>query len=432
MSPEQAAGRPVGPASDIFNLGLNLCAILTGKPAFNPQNFAGVGALDAVRNAEVTPPRKRNSRLPRVLEAVCLRSLAGRPEDRYDSARDLAADLENWLDDEPVSAYREPVTVRVGRWSRQNRTFVISTLAVLGFGVIGLAGFASILAGKNRELDKQRLQAVEQRNLALKAEKTAKNEETKAKNSESESRAMLDFLESKVLAAARPRDWEGGLGIDATIRAALDAAEPGIRGSFGDQPKVEASIPNTLGTSYLYLGDAGLAIRQFERAVAARRQILGPDSSESLKAMNNLAYAYRDAGRFSDALPLLEETLNRSTAVLGFDHPVALDVMNNLAGAYRETNRLDDALRLNEETLRRRKATLGPDHPDTLASLSYVARTHYWAGRFAVAVPLYEETLKRRRAKLGFSHADTLLTMNDLATAYYVANNPRGYHSSSD
>ena len=207
------------------------------------------------------------------MEAICLKSLAAQAEDRYGSARDLGRDLENWLGDEPVSAYGEPMAGRVGRWLRRHRTLVISTAAVLVFGVICLTGFASVLAGKNseldarnRELDGQRKQALEERNKALTAEQAAKDDETKAKNSESESRAVLEFFENRVLAAVRPKDWEGGLGIDATIRAAVDAAEPGIRESFADQPRVEASIRNALGQSYLYLGEAALATRQFERA----------------------------------------------------------------------------------------------------------------------------------------------------------------------
>ena len=80
-----------------------------------------------------------------------------------------------------------------------------------------------------------------------------------------------------MLAAARPKDQEGGLGIDATIRAAVDAAEPEIEKSFADQPTVEASIRHTLGESYLYLGELAPAIRQHQRALALRRRILGPD-----------------------------------------------------------------------------------------------------------------------------------------------------------
>src|SRR5262249_59000572 len=96
-----------------------------------------------------------------------------------------------------------------------------------------------------------------------------------AERSAAEARAVLGFFQQKVLAAARPKDQEAGLGIDATIRAAVDAAEPGIEASFAGQPTVEAAIRDTLGSSYLYLGERAPAIREHERAVSLRRRALG-------------------------------------------------------------------------------------------------------------------------------------------------------------
>ena len=61
---------------------------------------------------------------------------------------------------------------------------------------------------------------------------------------------MLIFFNEKVLAAARPKNQEGGLGVDATVRAAIDSAEPQIGPAFHDKPLVEASIRETLGLTY--------------------------------------------------------------------------------------------------------------------------------------------------------------------------------------
>ena len=60
MSPEQARGEPVGPAGDIFSLGLVLYAILTGKSAFEESSFRGADRLKAVREAAIVPPRGRD------------------------------------------------------------------------------------------------------------------------------------------------------------------------------------------------------------------------------------------------------------------------------------------------------------------------------------------------------------------------------------
>ena len=65
--------------------------------------------------------------------------------------------------------------------------------------------------------------------------------------------------------------------------------------------------------------------------------------------MNNLAFAYKDAGRLDKALPLFKETLRLRTVKLGADHPDTLTSMNNLAWGYRDASRLDKSLPLFEQ-----------------------------------------------------------------------------------
>ncbi len=139
MSPEQAKGDAAGPASDIFNLGLIVYAILTGKPAFDAASFRAGDPLQAVRAAAVVPPRSREPRLSRALEAICLKALATRPEDRYASARHLARDVESWMGDEPVTAWREPLPTRLARWGRRHKTLVAAFGLSLATAVAGLS-----------------------------------------------------------------------------------------------------------------------------------------------------------------------------------------------------------------------------------------------------------------------------------------------------
>src|SRR5205823_7247278 len=104
--------------------------LLTGQVPFHGNDMRGV--LEKVQKGDFPPPRRVNSQIPRTLEAICLKAMALRPGDRYDSALDLAADVEHWLADEPVSAWREPLRVRVGRWARRHQSFV----AALAAGVL--------------------------------------------------------------------------------------------------------------------------------------------------------------------------------------------------------------------------------------------------------------------------------------------------------
>jgi serine/threonine-protein kinase len=132
MPPEQALGEHgrVGIRSDVFALGAMLYALLTGKAPFRDLEQAKLG--------DFTAPRQVNALTPRALEAVCIKALAVRPEERYASARALSEDVEHWLADEPVSAYSEPVADRVRRWGRRNRALVTSGVALLLASVAGL------------------------------------------------------------------------------------------------------------------------------------------------------------------------------------------------------------------------------------------------------------------------------------------------------
>jgi serine/threonine-protein kinase len=173
MSPEQAAGEDVGPASDVYGLGATLYALLTGEPPFAGHD--GRAVLAQVRGGRPEPPRRRNPGVPAALEAVCLKAMAPRPEDRYGSALELAADVERWLADEPVTAYREPRGVRAWRWVRRHRTVMTAAAALVLTGMAALAiGF--VLVSKERDAkEAARGDAVAARNAESQAHKRTRD-----------------------------------------------------------------------------------------------------------------------------------------------------------------------------------------------------------------------------------------------------------------
>jgi tetratricopeptide (TPR) repeat protein/tRNA A-37 threonylcarbamoyl transferase component Bud32 len=130
MAPEQAAGRwdLVGPPTDVYGLGATLYELLTGVAPFRGP---ALDVLGRVRRGTFEAPRQVSKRVPPALEAVCLKAMALRAEGRYPSAKALGQDVERWLADEPVSAWREPLRVRARRWARRHRTGVSTAAAVL-------------------------------------------------------------------------------------------------------------------------------------------------------------------------------------------------------------------------------------------------------------------------------------------------------------
>jgi serine/threonine-protein kinase len=173
MSPEQARGDwdSVGIASDIYSLGSTLFYVLTGRVPYDGRTSADVVAR--VREGRFTPPRQINADVPGALDAVCQKAMALDPAGRYATAKALAEDIERWLADEPVSAWREPLAARVRRWGRRHRTAVtaVAVALVVGFALLAIYGYR--LDRKNTQLQEAiagetaaRIHAEEQQELA--------------------------------------------------------------------------------------------------------------------------------------------------------------------------------------------------------------------------------------------------------------------------
>ena len=120
MAPEQARGqgRFVGPAADVWALGVILYECLTGVRPFTGDGHLAL--LVRVLETEPEPVREANPAVPRDLAVVCHRCLQKKPGDRYPSAGELAADLARFLAGRPVVARPLPARVLASRWVRRH------------------------------------------------------------------------------------------------------------------------------------------------------------------------------------------------------------------------------------------------------------------------------------------------------------------------
>ena len=187
-----------------------------------------------------------------------------------------------------------------------------------------------------------------------------------------------------------------------------------------DHPSTLASR-NNLANAYRDAGRLDEAIALHKQTLEDRARILGPHHPDTLISHHNLAGAYQDAGRLDEAIALFEQTLEDSTHTLGPHHPYTLTTRNSLASAYQDAGRLNDAIALHKQNLEDRARILGPDHRDTLASRNNLASAYQDAGRLNDAIALYEQNLEDSTRILGPHHPHTLTTRNNLANAYQAA-----------
>jgi tetratricopeptide (TPR) repeat protein len=146
MAPEQARGQQelMSTRTDVYSLGATLYALLAGAPAFVGKNL--IETLRKVESAAPEPLTYKGSPVPLDLWIICEKSLAKRPDDRYESAGALADDLDRFLKGFPISARAVGTTTRLVRWSQRNpiiaaligtvaATLVIATIVSLALAV---------------------------------------------------------------------------------------------------------------------------------------------------------------------------------------------------------------------------------------------------------------------------------------------------------
>lgn len=180
MSPEQATGQVelTSSASDVYSLGATLFCLLTnavpvehtgdmesaGTPKLSSEQatqslrefradvktVVHVGGSARIRNH--CSPRSVIPSIPAALDAICRRAMEDRAELRYASAEGLAADVEAWLADQPVSVLSESRFQKARRWLKRRPVFAGTMLGSVGIAVIAMAVTLQILAEKNRDI----------------------------------------------------------------------------------------------------------------------------------------------------------------------------------------------------------------------------------------------------------------------------------------
>jgi serine/threonine-protein kinase len=377
MSPEQAGGdlERLGPRSDVYSLGATLYCLLTGR---QPVEGDDVGAvLRAVQKGDFPPPRRLDPALDPALEAVCLKAMAPRAEDRYPAPRALAEDIEHWMADEPVAAWREPWRRRARRWERRHRTAVMAAASGL---LVALAGMFSVLvvqARANSELTRSNNALAEANErererfaLAMDAVKLFHGEVSE------------DFLlKEKPFAALRTKLLRGAAGFYTKLEGLLAGqTDRPSRMALAQAYDELAELTDKIGSK-----PEALAVRR--KALAVRRVLTdGPEADAATRT---------DEARGWIAVGSLQRDTGDTSGALA---------------SYKEARRLTDELEATAGSDVQVQAVLGQAH-------NLLGRLLQHTATQAEALAAFERALAIRK-KLAHARPELVLFQADLAASY--------------
>jgi serine/threonine protein kinase/tetratricopeptide (TPR) repeat protein len=476
MSPEQAgvSTLDVDTRTDVYSLGVLLYELLTGTTPLEAKRLrqAALAEMQRLICEEESPrPSSRLSslgdtasvvavnrgldlkRLTQLLAAdldwIVMKALEKDRNRRYDTPGAFAEDIDRYLRHDAIQARPPSRSYRLQKFMRRNRAAVLTAMIVVASLVTGTtvsawqavratnAEDSALRSAASESLAKQEAlaaasaerQAKNEATAAARAEKRAKDDallaaaaEKKAKDEaverEAEAKAVLAFVEKRIIAAAMPKGVLGGQGRDITLRQAIDTAVPYVSQSFPKQPLIEARLRLVLGFAFEALNSPDKSAEQNRAALALYTKARGPEHPDTIMSMGHLATSYDSLGRSNEALELREKVLALRKARLGPNHQDTILAMEHLANSYHSVGRIAEALELNKQALELNQATLGPEHSQTLANMNNLALSYDEAGRYVDALELDKRSFQILKTKVGIKNPDTLRIMQNLATDY--------------
>ena len=182
MSPEQASELAPTPASDIYSLGATLFRILSGQPSVDGDTITEIKRN--VIDGRIRDLQQASSMVPPALASIVGKAMSHRPTDRYDTAIELANDVEAFLADDAVDAHNESWLSRFTRLSRRHRDATKTAIAMMIVGTVAAIGGFILLgtyAARERRLHRSaeaaehRADQMRQQSLALSAQFLSKS-----------------------------------------------------------------------------------------------------------------------------------------------------------------------------------------------------------------------------------------------------------------
>jgi eukaryotic-like serine/threonine-protein kinase len=373
MAPEQTgqSSTPIGPAADVYSLGVLLYELLTGRPPF--QAATVLETLEQVRSDEPIPPSRLRPQLPRDLVTICLKCLEKEPLRRYASSIELADDLRRFESGQTIRARPLGALERLWRWCRREPVVASLALALLT-GLIGVASQwwraefhlkdALYQRGRAEASAHERGDAIRSLQLASEGEQAARRRALERFDAAMKALGNFEIITSDAallrephLEPLRAKLLRTALGFYKELQGSLEEdASPDARFQLADAYARIASISWELG-----LQEEALATHRRALALVEQMAAAAPGDRAVRAALatchTRIGFTLRTRGRPADALQPYEQA-RKIQEQLARENPAdprheeALSwTLSNIGVILQEIGRTSDAIRLHEQAI---------------------------------------------------------------------------------
>jgi len=478
MSPEQLAGDmlAIDARSDVYALGVIAYEILAGDAPFKISDTSILEAIQARARQRPEALGKRHRHLRGDIELIVMKALADEPDRRYQTAHELAEDIERFLHAQPIKARAPTRAYLWGRFVRRNRIGVSAAALVLTAVIVGAIvslrfAYAEADARREAELRTAKAEAVTNflyEMLANADPTNARGRDLKLTEVLTSAAQTLDVSppkEAQVEAGIREilveifrnlGDFEAALvqvaaGQDAARRGyaenapevlRLDTTEAGvlldlertdaaeaqisdiqsrIRGQH-TPPEIKLAVATQSVRADIVRGDFEKALGTIDRALS--ESTLPRTHPVAYIAHTNRVVALTDLGRFDEARSELAGLIDDKTRALGADHPSVMRLRAEVAVIYDSEGKGAAAEKILREVMASETRVFGPDNVETVATSMNLIKVLIDRHAFDEAEPMLDHAIRVQTTLFGQDHERVRLARNMRAVLHEERGRP--------